>query len=138
VFAEAELTLEQCRRAARPGFALCFGDASDIINVGACLRKDVVQVVADADEAEAFVEKLSDTRGAEEKRPRMTLFLRASATSLSVAAPNSGEVYMCGEFVFFIEAHGHAKIVLAEKENIHAGNRSDFRQVLDAVRGFDL
>ena len=67
VFAEAELNLEQCSRAARPGFALSFGDAFDIINVGACLRKDVVQVVADADEGEAFIEKLSDARGAEEK-----------------------------------------------------------------------
>ena len=61
------MNLEQCRRAARPGFALCFGDAFDVINVGARLRKDVVQVVADADEAEPFVEKLSDTSGAEEK-----------------------------------------------------------------------
>src|SRR6266446_2429759 len=34
--------------------------------------------------------------------------------------------------------YGHAKIVLAEKKNVHAGNRGDFRHVLDAVRGFDL
>jgi hypothetical protein len=67
VFADAELNLEQCRRAARPGFALCFGDALDIVDVRTGLREDVVQVVANADEREAFVEKLSDTRGAEEK-----------------------------------------------------------------------
>src|SRR6266850_2243439 len=70
VFAEAELNLEQCRRAARPGFAFSFGDSFDIVDVRAGLREHVVQVVADADKREAFIEKLTDTRCTEKKKAK--------------------------------------------------------------------
>ena len=43
-----------------------------------------------------------------------------------------------GEFVFFVETHGHAEIVLAEEEDVHAGDRGNFVDILDAIGGFDL
>ena len=71
-------------------------------------------------------------------RPRMTLFLRACSINFFVAASSSGEVYMCGKFVLVVEAHRHAEIVLAEEENVDAGNGGDLGDVLDAGGGFDL
>ncbi len=65
MFAKAELSLEQCGRAAYPGFAFCVGDAFDVLEVCAGLRENVVQIVADADKREAFAEKFAGTRGAE-------------------------------------------------------------------------
>ena len=67
LFAGAELSLEQSGRTARPDFALRFGDALDVVDVGSGLRQDMVQIIADADEGEALVEKLSDTSGAEQE-----------------------------------------------------------------------
>ena len=43
-----------------------------------------------------------------------------------------------GELVFVVEAHRHAEIVLAEEENVDAGDGGDLGDVLDAGGGFDL
>ena len=43
-----------------------------------------------------------------------------------------------GELIFVIEAHRHAEIVLAEEENVNAGDGGDLGDVLDAGSGFDL
>src|SRR5579871_1292404 len=71
------------------------------------------------------------------KSPRMMLFFFAALISAVVAAFNSGEVYISGN-LFLVEAHGHAKVVLAEKENVHSGDGCDFVDILDAVGRFDL
>ena len=42
------------------------------------------------------------------------------------------------ELVLLVESHGHAKVVLAEEQDVDAGNGGDLGDVLDAGGGLDL
>ena len=77
-------------------FAFFFGDIFHVVHVGAGLRQHVVQVVADADEGESLFEELSDSRRSEEKDAENDFILASVLDQFLVAAPSSGEVYMCG------------------------------------------
>ena len=55
--------LDQSRCSLRPRFrAFFFRDRFHILHIGAGLRQDVMQIVADADERETFLEELTDAR----------------------------------------------------------------------------
>ncbi len=43
-----------------------------------------------------------------------------------------------GKFVLFVETHRHAQVVLAEKQDVDAGDGGDFCNVLDARGSFNL
>src|SRR5579863_2064553 len=60
--------LNQSAGAAGPARALVFRDGLHVLHVGAGLRKDVVQVVAEADEGEPFLQELAHARGAEQEQ----------------------------------------------------------------------
>src|SRR5579863_6933612 len=62
--------LEQRRRAALPGFPFFLRNLFHVVNIRTSLREDVVQVVADADEGEAFFQELADSRGAEQEQAK--------------------------------------------------------------------
>jgi len=124
--------------AAGPALPLCFGDVLDVFYVRSSLREDVVKIVADADEGEAFVEKFADAGGSEEEEAEDDTVFARSGNELFGGGAELGRGVHVRELVLFIQAHGHAEIVLAEEEDIDAGNSGDFVDVLDAVRGFDL
>src|SRR6266566_5850079 len=60
-------SLEQRRWSPLPALAFLFRDVFDVVHVGAGLRQDVVQVVADADEGETLFEELADARCPEQE-----------------------------------------------------------------------
>src|SRR5215475_1779279 len=62
------LKLEQSGGAASPGLGLFFGDFFKVGYVSAGLCKHVVQVIADADKGETFVEEFADASRAEQKQ----------------------------------------------------------------------
>src|SRR5262249_17611765 len=102
------------------------------------LCEHVVQVVADTDESEALVEELANARSAEEEKAEYDVVLARVFDQALRGGVQLGRSVHVGEFVFFIEAHGHAKVVLAEEENVHTGHSGDLGYVLDAVGGFNL
>ena len=57
--------LEECGGTTRPALAFFLGDAFDVFYIGTCLGEDVVEIVANADEGETFVEEFADAGGAE-------------------------------------------------------------------------
>ena len=72
------------------------------------------------------------------KRPRMTLFLRACSIRLLGGGVEFRRGVHVRELVFVVEAHRHAEIVLAEEEDVNAGNGGDLGDVLDAGSGLNL
>src|SRR4029077_3956039 len=121
-----------------PALPLCFGDVLDVFYVRSSLSEDVVKIVADADEGEAFVEKFGDSGGSEEEEAEDDTVFARSGNELFGGGAELGRGVHVRELVLFIQAHGHAEIILAEEEDIDAGNSGDFVDVLDAVRRFDL
>src|SRR5262249_32291654 len=111
---------------------------SDILHVRAGLGEDMVQVVAEANESEPLVEKLADSRSAKKEEAEDDVVLAGFGDQFVSGGAKFGRSKHVREFVFFVEAHGHAEIVLAEEKNVDAGNSGDFCHVLDAVGSFDL
>jgi hypothetical protein len=130
--------LKQSGGTASPGFGFFIGDFFKIGDVRAGLREYVVQVVADADEGETFVEEFTDAAGAEKKKAEDDVIFAGVFDQALRGGVKFGGCVHVREFVFFVETHGHTEIVLAEEENVHAGHSGDFGDVLDAVGGFDL
>lgn len=60
--------LEQRGAAALPTLAFFFGYVLHVGDVSSRLGEDMVEIVADADEGEAFFEKFADPCGAEQKQ----------------------------------------------------------------------
>src|SRR5215813_8086610 len=132
------LLLEKGGRAASPGLGFFLGDFLQVGHVRTGLREHVMQIVADADESETLVQEFADSRGAKEEQTENYVVLARVFDQALGGGVQFGRSVHVREFVFFIEAHGHAEIVLAEEENVDARDRGDFRDVLDAVGGFDL
>jgi hypothetical protein len=61
------LPLEQRRGSALPALSFFLGDGLHVVDVGAGLREDVVQVIAYADECEAFFQEFAHAGGAEQE-----------------------------------------------------------------------
>ena len=97
-----------------------------------------MQVVADADESESFFKKFADTRGAEEEDAENDVVFTCLLNQLLGCGFELGRGVHVRKFVFVIEPHRHAEIVLAEKENVDAGDGGDLGDVLDAGSGLDL
>src|SRR6202047_93755 len=64
---QASHKLEQRRGFPLPAFAFLFRNVFDVVDVGAGLAQDVVQVVAYADEGETLFEELADARCPEQE-----------------------------------------------------------------------
>ena len=97
-----------------------------------------MQVVAEAEEGESFVEKFADARGAEQEQAENDVVLACVLDQLFCGGIEFRRSVHEGELVFVVEAHGHAEIVLTEEENVDAGNGGDLGDVFDAGCGFDL
>ncbi len=81
----------------------------------------------------------SPTRdGAEQEQAEDDVVLAGVLDQLFGGGVEFGRSVHVGEFVFVVEAHRHAEIVLAEEENVDAGDGGDLGDVLDAGGGFDL
>src|SRR5829696_9467590 len=129
-------SLDQSGRAAGPGGAATGCDPFDVFHVRAGLREDVVQIVADADEAEPLGEELGDARRAEQKDPEDDVVLPCcSDQPLGGIAELWRRVHV-GKLVLLEQSHRHAEIVLAEEQEVHALHRGDLVDVLDAVGSF--
>ena len=107
-------------------------------DVGSGLGQDVVQVVADADEGESFFEEFADACGAEQEQAEDDVVLAGVLDQFLGGGVEFGRGVHVGELVFVVEAHRHAEIVLAEEENVDAGDGGDLGDVLDAGSGLDL
>ena len=124
--------LEQRRRSTLPGFAFFLGNVLHVVHVGAGLRQDVMQIVADADERETLLQELAHARGAEEEQSEdHVVLLRVIDQLLRGRAQFRRRVHV-GELVLFVETHRHAEVVLPEEQNVDAGNGGDLGNVLDA------
>ena len=55
-----------------------------------------MQIVADADEGEALLQKFANARSAKQENAKNDVVLARLLDQLCVAAFSSGEVYMCG------------------------------------------
>src|SRR5580704_19781200 len=97
-----------------------------------------MQVVADADEGESLFEEFADAGGAEQKEAEDDIIFAGVLDQLFRGGVEFGRGVHVRELVLVVEAHRHAEIVLAEEENIDAGNSSDLSDVLDARGGLDL
>jgi hypothetical protein len=130
--------LEQRGGASLPGVALFLGNFLYVVDVGSDLGEKVVQVVAEAEEGESFVEKFADARSAEQEQAEDDVVLAGVFDQFLGGSVEFGRGVHVGELVLIVEAHGHAEIVLAEEENVDAGNGGDLGDVFDAGSGFDL
>src|SRR4051812_20180934 len=97
-----------------------------------------MEVVSDADEAETLLEEFADAGSAEEEQPENHVILVCGSNQVLGGFAEFRRSVHLRELVLFEQTHGHAKIVLAEEQNINAGNGCDFFDVLDAIGGFDL
>src|SRR6516165_11804194 len=105
------LLLEKGGRAASPGLGFFLGDFFQVGHVRAGLREYVMQIVADADESETLVQEFADSRGAKEEKTENDVVLARVFDQALGGGVQFGRRVHVGEFVFFIEAHGHAEIV---------------------------
>jgi len=80
-----------------------------------------VKIVADADEGETLVEKFADAGGSEKEEAKYDIVLARRGNELLRGGAELGRSVHVRELVLFIQAHGHAEIVLAEEEDVHAG-----------------
>src|SRR6266481_7660549 len=131
-------TLEQRRRSPLPAFAFLFRDVFHVVDVGAGLRQDVVQVVADADEGETLFEELSDARCPEQEDAENGVVLAGVLDQLLRGRTEFGRGVHVRELVLVVKAHRHAKIVLAQEKDINAWDGRDLGNVFDAGGGLDL
>src|SRR5690349_10556999 len=97
-----------------------------------------MQVVAEADEREAFFQELAHAGGSEQEQAQDDVIALCGGAQLVCGCGQLGRCVHIRELVFFVQAHGHAKIVLAQEQNIHARNRGDLVNVFDAVGGLHL
>src|ERR1700691_27221 len=132
------LFLEQSCRATLPGFAFFLGDIFHVGDVGSGLGEDVVEIVAHADEGEAFFQKFADARGAEQEQAQDYVVLAGVFDQLFCGGVKFGRSVHVRELVLVIEAHRHAEIVLTEEEDVDAWNGGDLGDILNAGSGFDL
>ena len=106
--------------------------------MGLCLSQDQVEIVSNRDEHKALLDELGNTLGAEQEEAEDLVVSSAGRDHLvSCLLELSREVHL-GEFVFLKQSHGHAEIVLAQKEHVDTLGGGDGIHVLDGVRGLDL
>ena len=109
-----------------------------VLHVGTGLRQDVVQIVTDADEREAFFQEFADAGGSEQEQAQDDVVaLRSSPKLIGGGAQLRRRVHV-GKFVFFVQSHRHAQVVLAEEEEVHTRHRCDLVDIGDAGIGLDL
>src|SRR5258708_13178423 len=116
---QASHKLEQRRWSPLPALAFLFRDVFDVVDVGAGLGQDVVQVVADADEGEPLLEKLADARCPEQEDAENGVVLAGVLDQLLRARSEFGRGVHVRELVLVVTAHRHAKIVLSQEKNIN-------------------
>ena len=97
-----------------------------------------MQVVAKAEESETFFQEFADARSAEQKDAEDYFVLVGVFDQFLCGGIELGRCVHEREFVLVVEAHGHAEIVLAEEENVDAGNSGNLGDVFDAGSGLDL
>src|SRR5581483_9009480 len=97
-----------------------------------------MQVVAYADEGEPLFEELAYTGGAEEKESEDDFVFARVINQLLRGCSKFGRGIHVRELIFFVKAHRHAEVVLAEEENVDTGDSGDLGDVLDARGGLDL
>src|SRR5579872_1408831 len=107
--------LEQRRVAPLPGLAFFFGDLFHVVHVSAGLGQHVVQVVAHAYKREAFFQELSHARGAEQEDSENHIILLGRSDQFVGGVAQFWRCVHVRELVFFVQAHRHAQIVLAEE-----------------------
>src|SRR5208337_3321648 len=107
-------------------------------DVGAGLRQDVVQIVADADEGEALLHELADAGCSEQEDAENDVVLARMLDQLLGSGVQFGRSIHVRELVLVVEAHRHAEIVLSQEKNVDAGNGCNLGNVFDAGGGLDL
>src|SRR6266404_2415421 len=125
-------TLEQRRRSPLPVFSFLFRNVFDVVDIGASLRQDVVQVIADADEGETLLEELADTRCPEQEDAENGVVLARVLDQFLRGRAQLGRGIHVRELVLVVEAHRHAKIVLSQEKDVNAGDGRDLGNVFDA------
>ena len=118
---QANHKLEQRRWSPLPAFTFLFRNVFDVIDVGAGLSQDVVQVVADADEGETLFEELADARCPEQEDAENGVVLPGVLHQLLRGRSEFGRGVHVRELVLVVEAHRHAEIVLSEEKDVDAG-----------------
>src|SRR5262249_36012432 len=103
--------LEEGGGAAGPGVGFFLGDFFEVGDVCSGLREDVVEIVADADKRETFVEKFADARRAEKKEAEDDIVFASLFDQALGGGVEFGRSVHVGKFIFFVEAHRHAEIV---------------------------
>src|ERR1700674_1323649 len=130
--------LEQRRWSPLPAFAFLFRNVFDVVDVGAGLGEDVLQVVADADEGETLFEKLAYARCPKQEDAENGVVLASVLDQLLRGRSEFGRGVHVRELVLVVEAHRHAKVVLSEEKDVNAGDGGDLSNVFDAGSGLDL
>src|SRR5206468_11014752 len=102
------------------------------------LCEDVMQIVAKADKGKALFEEFSNAGSAEEEESQNDVILPCRRGELVRRVHQFGRSVHIGELVLLIQSHGHAEVVLAQEENVHALNGRDLIDVFDTVGGLDL
>src|SRR6266849_1302295 len=124
--------LEERGWTALPVLVFFFRDIFHVVDIGAGLHQDVVQVVPDADEGEALLQELANARCAEQEDSEDQFIFAGVLDQLLGGGIEFGRSVHMREFVLFVEAHGHAQVVLSQEKNIHTGHGGNLRDVLDA------
>src|SRR5579872_1821756 len=130
--------LEQGRGPSSPALPLLLGDPFHVVDICAGLGHDMMQVIAHADKGKALLQEFTDPRRAEEKKPQDHVVLARMIHQLLRGRAQFRRGIHEREFILFKQAHRHAKVVLAQEEDIHARHGRDLRDVFDARGGFHL
>ena len=97
-----------------------------------------MQIVAHAQERETLFEELAHPARAEQKDPQDHLvFARLADQRVGGGQQFRRRVHV-RKFIFHVEAHRHAKVVLAQKEHVDAGHGRNLGHVVDAALGLHL
>src|SRR4029077_1622528 len=133
-----EFVLEQGGGAAFPGLSFFFGDVFHVGDVGSGLGGAVVEIVADADEGDSVFEELANAGGTEEEEAEDDVVLTGVFDQALGGGVEFGRGVHVGELVLVVKSHRHAEIVLAEEEDVDAGDGWGLGDVFEARGSLDL
>lgn len=128
----ARAVLEQGGWPSLPDFAFFFRNGFDVVNVRTSLGQDMVQIVAQAEEGKALLEELANAGCAKQKDAKNDIILAGVLDQLLRGCSQFGRSVHVREFIFVIETHRHAEIILSEKKNIDARNSGNLGDVFYA------
>src|SRR5580658_1207576 len=97
-----------------------------------------MQIVADADEGEALLQEFADARSSKQEQAQDDVVLLGRGAEFVGGGLQLRRKVHVRKLVFLKQAHRHAEIVLAEKQQVDARDGRDFVDVLDAVGGLHL